>query len=172
MKSETIQYNLVWLGSSRDRICRVRWNALRQALHERWIESAFVVIQCGAVPVFADIDLETRLIDPEAVRGKIGPRTRCVITVHMSGMPCDMDTFMALGAETGVKILEDCAQAHGARYKGRRCGGMGDAGAFSFYFTKNLGAFGDAGAVTSSDEELLERAQIAAPKAIKHLMNR
>ena len=105
----------------------------------------------------ADIDLETRLIDPEAVRGKIGPRTRCVITVHMSGMPCDMDTFMALGAETGVKILEDCAQAHGARYRGRSVGTFGDVAAWSFCQDKIMTTGGEGGMVTTDDPGLHRR---------------
>ena len=127
------------------------------------IGTVTAILALHAVPVFADIDLETRLIDPEAVRGKIGPRTRCVITVHMSGMPCDMDTFMALGAETGVKILEDCAQAHGGTYKGRKLGSIGDAAGFSMNESKQM-TTGDGGFVTTGDDDTARIASLFRDK--------
>ena len=127
------------------------------------IGTVAAILALHAVPVFADIDLETRLIDPEAVRGKIGPRTRCVITVHMSGMPCDMDTFMALGAETGVKILEDCAQAHGGTYKGRKLGSIGDAAGFSMNESKQM-TTGDGGFVTTDNDEVARIASLFRDK--------
>ncbi|MBT3342006.1 MAG: DegT/DnrJ/EryC1/StrS family aminotransferase [Gemmatimonadetes bacterium] len=116
------------------------------------IGTVAAILALHAVPIFADIDLETRLIDPESVRSKITNRTKCIITVHMSGMPCDMDAFMALGAETGVKILEDCAQAHGGIYKERLVGSIGDASGFSMNESKQM-TTGDGGFVGTDDDE-------------------
>ena len=107
----------------------------------------------GATPVLVDVDLETMTIDPERVAAAIGPRTRAIVPVHLYGRCADMDPILDLAREHGLKIVEDCAQAHGATYRGRRAGTMGDAAAFSFYPTKNLGALGDAGAVVTDDDE-------------------
>jgi perosamine synthetase len=127
------------------------------------IGTVAAILALHAVPVFADIDLETRLIDPEVVGGKIGSHTKCVITVHMSGMPCDMDTFMALGAESGVKILEDCAQAHGGTYKGRKLGSIGDAAGFSMNESKQM-TTGDGGFVTTNDDDTARIASLFRDK--------
>ncbi len=116
------------------------------------IGTVAAILALHAVPIFADIDLDTRLIDPVSVRARITPRTKCVITVHMSGMPCDMDAFMAIGADTGVKILEDCAQAHAGTYKGRIVGSIGDAGGFSMNESKQM-TTGDGGFVATDNDE-------------------
>jgi dTDP-4-amino-4,6-dideoxygalactose transaminase len=106
------------------------------------------VVHTGATPVLVDVEPETMTIDPARAAEAVGPATRAIVPVHLYGHPADMDPLLALARERRLLVVEDCAQAHGARYKGRRCGSMGDAGAFSFYFTKNLGAFGECGFVT------------------------
>lgn len=111
----------------------------------------------GAKPVLSDIDAETMNLDPARLAAAITPRTKAILPVHLYGHPCDMDAILAAAAEHGVPVVEDCAQAHGAEYKGRKCGCFGQAGAFSFYPTKNLGAYGDAGAVVTGDAEAAER---------------
>lgn len=108
----------------------------------------------GADVVFADIDPTTLNIDPDAVSAVIGPRTRAMIPVHLFGLAADMEALTTISASTGVAILEDVAQATGARHDGRRTGSIGVAGAFSFFPTKNLGAFGDGGMITTSDDDV------------------
>jgi dTDP-4-amino-4,6-dideoxygalactose transaminase len=96
-------------------------------------------------------------MDPERIAAAITSRTRVILPVHLYGMPADMDPILEIAHAHGLRVLEDAAQAHGARYKGRRIGGLGDVTAWSFYPGKNLGAFGDAGAVTTNDAEIAER---------------
>lgn len=108
----------------------------------------------GAKPVFVDIDPETYLMDVTQVEEAITGRTRCLLPVHLYGQCVDMDPLLKLAADHDLVVLEDCAQSHGARYRGRIAGAMGDAGAFSFYPTKVLGAYGHAGATITSDAEL------------------
>jgi dTDP-3-amino-3,4,6-trideoxy-alpha-D-glucose transaminase len=119
-----------------------------------FIATALAVTNVGASPVLVDVEPDTGLIDASEIEGRISPRTRAIIPVHLYGHPADMDPILDIGRRFGCFVLEDAAQAHGARYKGRVCGGLGDAAAFSFYPTKNLGALGDAGAVTTSDAGL------------------
>ncbi len=107
------------------------------------------VVQMGAVPRFCDVGPEDGLIDPAKIATCIGPKTRAILPVHLYGAPCDMVTIAALAKTQGLKVVEDCAQAHGARLGDVQVGGFGDAAAWSFYPTKNLGAAGDAGAVTT-----------------------
>src|SRR5262245_592765 len=109
------------------------------------------IAHTGATPVLVDIEPETMTIDPARVAAAVGPKTRAIVPVHLNGHPADMDPILALAREKKLLVVEDCAQAHGARYKNRRCGSMGDAASFSFYFTKNLGAFGECGFVTLKD---------------------
>jgi len=116
------------------------------------IGTVAAILMLHAVPVFADIDLETRLICPQSVRERITDRTRAVITVQMAGLPCDMDEFAKISQETGVKILEDCAQAHGGKYKGRFLGTLGHAAGFSMNESKQMST-GDGGFVTTDDDE-------------------
>ncbi|MDF1562238.1 MAG: DegT/DnrJ/EryC1/StrS family aminotransferase [Deltaproteobacteria bacterium] len=111
----------------------------------------------GARPVFVETDPETYLIDPEAVERAIGPRTRAILAVHLYGNPAPLTALRRIADHAKVPLIEDAAQAHGARWGGRRVGGIGDAGCFSFYPSKNLGAFGDAGAVTTQHQDLAAR---------------
>lgn len=118
------------------------------------------VASTGARPVGVDIDPETRTLDPALVEAAITPRTRALVPVHLFGLPADMDGVNAIAQAHGLPVLEDAAHAHGARWRGRRAGSLGAAGAFSFYPTKNLGALGDAGAVTTDDDGLAERVRM------------
>jgi dTDP-4-amino-4,6-dideoxygalactose transaminase len=108
----------------------------------------------GAVPALVDADPDAKTIDPERVAAAVGPRTRAIVPVHLYGRCADMDAILGIAAEHGLKVVEDAAQAHGATWRGRRAGTMGDAAAFSFYPTKNLGALGDGGAVVTNDGEV------------------
>lgn len=119
--------------------------------------SAQAVLQCGALPRFADVDPQTRCLDPAAAAAAIGPRTVAVMPVHLFGHPADMPAFMALAERYGLVVVEDCAQAHGASLGGRALGSFGHAAAFSFYPTKNLGCIGDGGAVTTNDARIAAR---------------
>lgn len=116
--------------------------------------------EAGAVPVMVDVDRATRVIDPPAIEAAITPKTRAVLAVHLFGMPVNVDAIRAITQPRGIKLMEDCAQAHGARYKGKRVGSLGDAAAFSFYPTKNLGAYGDGGFVTTNDAEVADRVRL------------
>jgi len=122
-----------------------------------FIATWLAVAQVGAVPVPVEPDARTFNIDPVRVEAAITPRTRAIIPVHLYGQPADLDPILAIARRHGLKVLEDAAQAQGARYKGRRIGAHSDAVAWSFYPGKNLGALGDAGAITTSDPELAER---------------
>ncbi len=122
-----------------------------------FIATAEAIGLTGARPVFVDVTSDTLLMDPEALEAAITPRTRAVVPVHLYGHPCDMDRIMAVARRHGLKVVEDAAQAHGARWRGHRVGSIGDAACFSFYPGKNLGACGDGGAVVSRDEQLIHR---------------
>lgn len=119
-----------------------------------YIATALAATALGAKVVFAEPDPKTHNLDPARLEAAITPRTKAVIPVHLYGLPADMAPITAVARKHGIRVLEDAAQAHGASYGGRKCGVLGDAAAFSFYPTKNLGAFGDAGAVTTDDAEL------------------
>jgi dTDP-3-amino-3,4,6-trideoxy-alpha-D-glucose transaminase len=138
-----------------------------------FIATALAVSRLGAQPVFVDVDEDTANIDPRAAAAAIRPDTRAIIPVHLYGHPADIDPLRGLADRYGLFLLEDAAQAHGARYRGRLCGGLGDAAAFSFYPTKNLGALGDAGAVVSNDEALIRKvrrlANYGADQKDRHL---
>jgi dTDP-4-amino-4,6-dideoxygalactose transaminase len=121
------------------------------------VPTAMAVVSVGARPRLADVDPTTALVEPASVARALSERTRAIVPVHLFGQCGDLDALAALAAPRGLPLLEDCAQAHGARDRGRSAGTVGVAGAFSFYPTKNLGAFGDAGAVVTSDEALAER---------------
>lgn len=122
-----------------------------------FIASALAVAHVGATPVLCDVDDGTGLIDPDAARAAVGPRTAAILAVHLYGQTCEMDALAAVASAHGLLLLEDAAQAHGARYRGRRAGSLGAAGAFSFYPSKNLGALGDGGAVCTDDEMIAAR---------------
>ncbi len=113
--------------------------------------------QTGATPVVVDVDEATGLLDPTRIPAAISDRTRAILPVHLYGQPCNMDAILALAAEQGLKVVEDCAQAIGAIWKDQTCGTMGDLGCFSFYPSKNLGALGDGGAVTCRDKATFQR---------------
>lgn len=119
--------------------------------------TALGVVMAGATPVFADVDPEFCTLDVAALAAAITPRTAAVVPVHLYGCPADMEAILAVARRHGLLVVEDAAQAHGARYKGTRAGALGDAAAFSFNPTKNLGAYGDAGAVCTGDADLAER---------------
>ena len=114
----------------------------------------------AATPRLADIDPATYTLDPAQLAAAITPQTRAVVPVHLYGAPADMDAILAVARAHGLFVVEDCAQAHGAAYKGRTVGTMGDAAAFSFYPTKNLGALGDGGAVATNDAATAERVRL------------
>jgi perosamine synthetase len=117
------------------------------------IGTVAAILAMHAIPVFVDIDPKTRLISPEGVRDRITDKTKAMITVHMAGMPCPLDDFLKIREETGVRLLEDCAQAHGARYKGKLVGTIGDAAGFSMNESKQMST-GDGGFVLTNDDEV------------------
>jgi len=125
-----------------------------------FIATWLAVSQCGAVPVPVEPVESTYNIDPSRIEAAITPRTRAILPVHLYGQPADLDPILALAQKHGLSVLEDAAQAHGARYKGKRIGGHGDAVAWSFYPTKNLGALGDAGAVTTNNPKIADRLRV------------
>lgn len=127
-----------------------------------WIATAEAVSNVGAEPVFIDINLNDYTIDTEKIEEKICDRTKAIIPVHLYGCPCDMDSIMEIAGRKGLFIIEDCAQAHGAEYSGKRVGSFGIASAFSFFPSKNLGAFGDGGAVVSNNTELSDKIRMLA----------
>lgn len=122
-----------------------------------YVATWLAVSYAGASPIPVEPDEHTYTIDPAKLEAVITRRTRAIIAVHLYGQPADMDRIKGIAERFDLRVIEDAAQAHGARYKGRRVGSLGDAAAFSFYPGKNLGAFGDAGAVVTSDPELAER---------------
>lgn len=128
-----------------------------------FLATAEGVSNIGAVPVFADNDAATYNIDPEKVEAAITSKTKAILPVHLYGLPADMDSIMTIARRHGLKVLEDCAQAHGATHnEGRKCGTLGDAATFSFYPSKNLGAFGDGGAIVTKSEEHASNARLIA----------
>jgi len=122
-----------------------------------FVATAEAVCRAGARPRFVDVLPDTLEVDPDAVAAAVGPRTAAVVAVHMFGQPADVDRLRAVTDRHGLALVEDAAQAHGARFAGRRTGGLGQAAAFSFYPGKNLGALGDGGAVVSDDAALTAR---------------
>ena len=133
------------------------------------------IARLGARPVLVDIDLPTYNIDPERVAAAMTPRTKAILPVHLFGLAADMDAVMDIAGARGVPVVEDAAQAIGATYKSRPAGGIGAFGCFSFFPSKNLGAFGDAGLVTTNDDDLAKRARLMRthgmePKYYHHLV--
>jgi dTDP-3-amino-3,4,6-trideoxy-alpha-D-glucose transaminase len=118
------------------------------------------LVATGARPVYCDVDPSTQVLDPWEIDRHTTPRTRAVLVVHLYGQPAPMDAIVERARKRGLKVLEDCAQAHGARYAGRLVGTLCDAAAFSFYPTKNLGALGDAGALLTADPDVADRARL------------
>jgi dTDP-4-amino-4,6-dideoxygalactose transaminase len=122
-----------------------------------FIATAEAISLCGATPVFVDVDEESATMNPRLLEAAITDKTRAVIPVHLFGHPADMDPIMEIARRHDLFVVEDACQAHGAQYKGRPAGSIGDAGCFSFYPGKNLGAYGEAGGVTTNDAELAQK---------------
>jgi dTDP-4-amino-4,6-dideoxygalactose transaminase len=125
-----------------------------------FIATVEAILLAGARPVFVDIDPHTYLMDIEQVKSRITSRTKAILPVHLYGQPVEMDSLQELAAQHGLKVIEDACQAHGAEYQGRRAGSLGDAAAFSFYFSKNLGAYGEGGFIATNDDELARRVRM------------
>jgi dTDP-4-amino-4,6-dideoxygalactose transaminase len=125
-----------------------------------YIATWLAVSQSGATPIPVEPVESTYNLDPSRIEAAITPRTKAILPVHLYGQPADLDPILALARKHGLRVLEDAAQAHGARYKGKRIGGHGDVVAWSFYPSKNLGALGDAGAITTNNPELADRIRV------------
>ena len=127
-----------------------------------FIASSEAVTRQGHRVVFADADKDSYVLSIEDVKKRITPNTKAIMAVHLYGHPCDMDALLGLAEEHNLYIIEDCAQAHGAEYKGKKVGSIGHVATFSFYPGKNLGAYGDGGAITTNDDELAKKARMIA----------
>lgn len=125
-----------------------------------FIATGEAISATGATPIFADVDPVTSTLDPALLEQAITPRTKAIIPVHLYGRPADMHGILAVARPRGIAVIEDACQAHGASLAGQRCGSMGDLACFSFYFSKNLGAYGEGGAVTTNNRELAERVRL------------
>ena len=122
--------------------------------------TVFAISAVNAVPVFVDVDIKTFNLNAKLLEEKITKKTKAIIAVHLYGQPADLDPIFEIARKHNLKVVEDCAQAHGAEYKGKKVGSIGDLGCFSFYPTKNLGAIGDGGMVTGNDEGLMEKVRL------------
>ena len=122
-----------------------------------YIATALAVTYVGATPVFVEPDIKTFLINPALIEEAITPKTKAIMPVHLYGQACDMDSIMGVAKKHKLYVVEDCAQAHGAKYKGKRVGSFGDAAGFSFYPGKNLGALGDGGAAVTNNKEISDK---------------
>lgn len=122
-----------------------------------YIATINAIINTGHIPVFVEPDISSYNIDPGRIEEKISSKTKAIMLVHLYGMPCDMDPIVALCKKYNLKLIEDCAQSHGATYKGKITGTFGEANAFSFYPTKNLGALGDGGGISVNDDSLFNK---------------
>ena len=127
-----------------------------------WISTSEAISQVGATPVFVDIEPSYYTIDAGKIEERITSKTKAIIPVHLYGHPADMDPIVALCKKYNLKLIEDCAQAHLAEYRGKKVGVFGDAATFSFYPGKNLGAYGDAGCITTNSEELAQKCKMIA----------
>ena len=125
-----------------------------------FIAAAEAIAYVGAKPVFADIDKNTLNIDPLKIKEKISPKTRAIIPVHLFGLPADMEEILDMAKRHNIKVIEDCAQSFGAQFKGMPAGSIGDAGCFSFYPSKNLGAYGDGGMMITSNQEIYNKVRM------------
>lgn len=125
-----------------------------------FVATTAAVLYSGATPVFVDVDPVTWTMNPALIEAAITPRTKAILPVHLHGLMADMDPIMAIARKHGLAVIEDAAQAHGAEYKGRRAGSIGDLGCFSFYPGKNLGAYGEGGAVVTNNAELARKVSL------------
>ena len=133
-----------------------------------WISTSETITQAGGTPVFCDSEMDYFCLDPHQLESKITPRTRGIIPVHLYGQPADMDAILRIAKQHQLWVIEDCAQAHLATYRGQTVGTMGDAATFSFYPGKNLGAMGDAGCLVSNRDDVAEFAALFAHHGGKH----
>jgi dTDP-4-amino-4,6-dideoxygalactose transaminase len=124
-----------------------------------FIATAEAISYTGSTPVFADIDPQTANIDPSQITRALSSHTRAILPVHLYGLPAEMDQILEIASRHNLAVIEDACQAHGARYHGRRVGSIGSAAAFSFYPTKNMGGYGEGGALTTNDDEVAELAR-------------
>jgi dTDP-4-amino-4,6-dideoxygalactose transaminase len=122
--------------------------------------TAEAIVLAGGRPVFVDIDPETYTMNPSLIEGAITPRTKAIVPVHLYGQPVDMDPVLSIARKYGLAVVEDACQAHGAEYKGAKAGSLGDAAAFSFYYSKNLAAYGEGGMVVTKDREIATQVQM------------
>jgi len=125
-----------------------------------FIATVSTIVYAGATPVFVDIEPDCYTMDPARLEAAITPRTKAIVPVHLYGQPADMDPILEIARRRGIPVIEDAAQAHGADHKGRRCGSMSTMACFSFYPGKNLGAYGEGGAVVTSDPDLAKRIRV------------
>jgi dTDP-4-amino-4,6-dideoxygalactose transaminase len=125
-----------------------------------FIATAEAILLTGAKPVFVEIDPVTYLMDVTKIESLITPQTRAILPVHLYGQTVDMDPLLDIARQHGLRVIEDCCQAHGAEYKGRKAGSMGDGGGFSFYFSKNLGAYGEGGFITTNNAEIARKVRM------------
>jgi dTDP-4-amino-4,6-dideoxygalactose transaminase len=125
-----------------------------------FVATTAAILYCGAKPVFVDVDPRTWTMDPKLVEAAITPRTKAILPVHLHGLMADMDPIIDIARRHKLVVIEDAAQSHGAEYKGRRAGSMGDVGCFSFYPGKNLGAFGEAGAAVTDNPDLARQMRL------------
>lgn len=139
-----------------------------------FVASVAAIWYAGATPVFVDIDPDTYLIDPSKIEAAITPKTKALLPVHLYGQACDMDAIMAIAKKHNLIVIEDACQAHGSEWKGKRVGGIGDFGAFSFYPGKNLGAYGEGGATTTNNPEYARKIRMlrdwGAEKKYQHVL--
>ncbi len=139
-----------------------------------FVATVATILYAGAKPVLVDIDPRTLTIDPGKIEAAVTSRTVAILPVHLYGHPADMDPILQIAKKHGLVVIEDCAQAHGAEYHGRRVGSMGAVGCFSFYPSKNLGAYGEGGAVTTDDEDFAHKVRLlrnwGAPQRYTHLL--
>jgi dTDP-4-amino-4,6-dideoxygalactose transaminase len=139
-----------------------------------FVATAAAVVYTGAKPVFVDVDPVTYTMDATQIEAAITPRTKAILPVHLYGNPADMDPILQIARQHHLSVIEDAAQAHGAEYKGKRCGSIGDLGCFSFYPGKNLGAYGEGGLITTNDSELARKMRMlrdwGAEKKYQHLL--
>ena len=132
-----------------------------------FIATAGAISHCGAIPVFVDIDRRTYNIDTNQIEAKVTAKTRAIIPVHLFGQPAEMDAILRLSKKYNIKIVEDCAQALSAKYKGKSVGSIGDAGCFSFFPSKNLGAFGDGGMIVTNDPQIADISNMLRQHGVK-----
>jgi dTDP-4-amino-4,6-dideoxygalactose transaminase len=125
-----------------------------------YIATILAIIQAGLKPILVEPDIQTYNIDPSKIEDKLSAKTVAIIVVHLYGKCCKMDDILSIARRNNLKVIEDCAQSHGAKFNGTKSGSFGDIGAFSFYPTKNLGALGDAGAITTNDHKIAEKIRI------------